>query len=338
VKDTILKQTRLSVVDTGKIDSTDRTYAVNWPAERVEDSMIGSVRQLGLVRPIWALERESGLVVADGFRRLAAAAAAGMKSVPVVVLDGKLEPADIFTSRCADVAGRLTPVESARLVKKLRERFDVSEDMLVKTFLPLLGLGASKSVLNKLRQLDRLQEPVARWCAENGVGLRETGLWAGFPRESQRAMLVLVRTLKPGGNLLRSYLELAGEISLRDNVNIEEVLADSRIRKLLIDPQAVASGGRERVHRLLQERRYPTLNTLREQLIKTMEVLGLAGQLKIEPPRLFEGERFTASFEFGSAGELEQVAGSLLNAARSGEAGKLFRLLGAPDDSEEGGR
>ncbi|MBW7997422.1 MAG: hypothetical protein FVQ81_12780 [Candidatus Glassbacteria bacterium] len=332
--ETILVGTRLKMFATDEIDTSDRTWALSWPAERVLSALEGSVRRLGVIRPLYALEGDSGLVVVDGFRRVAAAREAGVEKIPVVLLDKKIEPAVIFETRCADVAGRLTPVESSRLARRLREQFAVAEDDIIGTFLPLWGLGSSKSVLNKLRELERLQEPVARWCAENGVGLREAGRWARMSREGQRAMLVVVRTFKPGGNLLRGYLELTGEITLREHTTAEEVLSESRIRKLLLDPQAAASGGRETVHRVLLERRYPTLRELEEKLGRLTGELGLGGEIRIEPPRLFEGERYRASFEFGSAGELEQAALRLLDAARSGRAGDFFRLLGAPDIAE----
>lgn len=330
----VLEGSRLEIIDIDKVDRSDRTWAVSWPGERVDDALLESVRRLGVVYPLWVLESGSGLVVVDGFRRLAAATGAGVERLPVVRLSAELPAAEIFLARCCDLAGRLSVAEASRLAAKLRERFDVSEDTLAEKFLPLWGVGGSKTILKRLRELDRLQEPVARWCAENGVGLREAALWAAFPREGQRAMLVVVRSFKPGGNLLRGYLELAGEIALRESVTVEQVLSDQRIRKLLLDPQAAASGGRETVHRALLERRYPELNSLEARLKALSAELDLDGTIKLEPPRLFEGERYKASFEFGSTAELERTAQRLLAAARSGQAGGLFRLLGAPDNEK----
>ncbi len=332
----ILEGTELIIMDTDKLDTVCRTWSVSWPVERVDSAMEASVRSLGVIRPLWALQSGKGapVVVVDGFRRLIAAKAAGISKVPVVLLDKNIPAEKIFLARCFDIAGRLTPVEASRLAGKLRSQFGIEDKELVKEFLPLWGMGTSISVLNKLRELERVQEPVARWCVEHGTGLRDAGLWARLPREGQRAILVLVRTFKPGGNLLRSYLELAAEISLRENVSIEEILSDDRIRKLLLDPQGAASGGRETVHRVLLERRYPSLSILSGKLAKLKGELGLGGPLRVEPPRLFEGGRYTAGFEFGSAEELEQTALKLLDAARSGKAGELFRLLGAPESED----
>ncbi len=331
----ILEGTELTIMEIGGLEVADRTWAVSWPGERLDKALEASVRQLGVVRPLWALESDEGAVlVVDGFRRLAAAGAAGIDSVPVVLLDKKIPADKIFLARCFDIAGRLSPVEASRLADKLRRKFGADDDELAKNFLPLWGMGSSASVLKKLRELERLGEPVARWCAENKTGLREAGLWARLPRQGQRAMLELVRAFKPGGNLLRGYLELAGEISLRENADIEEIFSDARIRKLMLDPHGAASGGRESVHRVLLERRYPALSELRARLTKLKGGLGLDGPLGVEPPRLFEGERYTARFEFGSAEELEQVALKLLGAARSGRVGALFTLLGAPAKSE----
>ena len=329
----IMENSRPEMMDIAGLDTADRTWAVSWPSERTDKKFEASVRTLGVVRPVWALENGGRLIVADGYRRLATARAAGIDKVPVAILDNRIQLEKILLGRCCNVAGRLTPVEAARLAFKLSDKFDIDKETLVKKFLPLWGLGGSASVLNKLRELDHLQEPVARWCVENGVGLREAGLWTRFTREGQRAMLVVARTFKPGGNLLRSYLELTGEISVRENVSVEAILDDSRIRALLLDPHAAASGGRETVHRILLERRHPTLTDLQARLDNLREELGLKGAVTVEPPHLFEGSRYRAAFEFGSASELEQTAKLLLDAARSGKTGGLFRLLGAPDKS-----
>jgi hypothetical protein len=334
----ILEGTELVLMNTDELDAADRRWAVSWPGERLDKAFQASVRQMGVIRPLWALPAggASALpVVVDGFRRLAAATAVGVGRVPVVLLDEGIPEENIFLTRCFDIAGRLSPVEASRLAEKLRSQFGIADDELAKEFLPLWGMGNSSSVLNKLRELERLQEPVARWCVENKTGLRDAGLWARLSREAQRAMLVLVRAFKPGGNLLRGYLELAGEISLREGVSVEEILADSRIHKLMSDPQGAASGGRETVHRVLLERRYPILSDLRGKLKLLKGELGLDGPVSVEPPRLFEGGRYTAEFEFGSPAELEQVAKRLLDAARSGKAGALFRLLGAPESEEQ---
>ena len=326
----ILEGTELTIMDISELDSDDRTWAVSWPAERLDQALEASVGQLGVIRPLWVLKSGGGApVIVDGFRRLAAAKAAGICKVPVVMLDGKHPTAKIMLARCFDIAGRLSPVEASRLAEKLRGQFGVEDEQLVTKFMPLWGMGCSASVLGKLRELKCQSEPVARWCVEHKTGLREAGLWARFSHEDQRSMLALAGAFKPGGNLLRGYLELVGEISLRENVSVGEILSDSSIRKLMLDPHGAASGGRETVHRLLLDRRYPGLSELRAKLTELKSELGLDGPLRVEPPRLFEGERYTAGFEFGSARELEQAALKLLGAARGGKAGELFRLLGA---------
>ncbi len=332
----ILEGTELTIMDMDRLDADNRGWAVSWPVERLDKALTASVRQVGVIRPLWALVGEGdAVVVVDGFRRLAAAKAAGVERVPVVLLDKNIPADKIFLVRCFDIAGRLTPVEAARLADKLRREFGVEDEELVNNFMPLWGMGNSASVLNKLRELESLQKPVLRWCVENKTGLRDCGLWARLPLDAQRVMLELVRAFRPGGNLLRSYLELAGEISLREGVSVEDILADSRIHKLMSDPQGAASGGRETVHRVLLERRYPLLSELRGRLKKLKGELGLDGPVSVEPPQMFEGGRYAAGFEFGSAAELEQTALRLLGAARSGKAGELFRLLGAPESGEK---
>jgi hypothetical protein len=52
---------------------------------------------------------------------------------------------------------------------------------------------------------------------------------------------------------------------------------------------------------------------------------------------LFEGDTYTVSFEFGSPQDLEEIAARLITAARSGNCGKIFELLGRPPEDGEHG-
>ena len=83
----------------------------------------------------------------------------------------------------------------ARAVEKAGALYSLTLEQLAGTILPLLGLGTSKKQLGELELLRKLEDPVARFCADNAVALREAALWADFPREGQRALLVLVRAV-----------------------------------------------------------------------------------------------------------------------------------------------
>ena len=205
----IFKGARLAEIGLAGIDGADRTFAISWPAERDIEPLAGSIATAGVLEPLRVIERpEGGFRLVDGFRRLAAARRAGLEKVPALVLALRPEDPELFRARLAAAGERLSAVEMARAVGKAGALCGLSREQLAGTILPLLGLGDSKKLLGELELLRKLEDPVARFCADNAVALREAALWADFPREGQRALLVLVRTLNPGRNLLRGYLQL----------------------------------------------------------------------------------------------------------------------------------
>jgi len=327
----ITRKAKLVYLPTGGIEISDRKYAISWPGERGVDELARKIGLAGMVEPVWVEDCGCVFRVVDGFGRLAAARRAGIAEVPALVFPADTDPQALMRARLRDVAGRITAVETARLVDRLAREFQVGDPELVEVFLPLLGFGPSGKILADLRRLAPLEEPVARWCAEQGVGLREALLWAAFPREGQRAILVLVRSAKPGGNLLRSYLRLVQEISVRDSLPVQDVLFDRGIREVLTDPQATASGGREKIHRILLARRYPLFTELTERFERLRREMNLPEGVGLEAPPNFEGDRFTLSLSFGSVPELARTLGKLIDLVGSGGVDDLFELLGAPE-------
>jgi ParB/Sulfiredoxin domain len=337
----IFNNARLIRLETGKIDMDDRTFAVSWPGEWEVQALAGEIETSGIVTPVWAQEQATGkkFRVIDGFRRVAAARGTGLKELPALIFRKDIDPLILFRARLAGLGSRLSAVETAKVLEKLNKEFQVDENTLVKTFLPLLGLGRNKTLLGRFRRMETLEEPVARYCAEQQVGLAEVSLWAEFPGGAQKAVLSYVRAFNPGGNLLKSYLRLIGEIALRSRTTVEKVLEDPQLRKLLLDPQTARSNGREQMHRRLREMRFPVMKDIEERFGNTRRSLDLPSEIDLKPPVMFEGERLSLSFEIESAGDLAEKSRRLLEAARSGKIEMLFRCLGAPEaeDSETGG-
>jgi len=331
----ILSSARYEMIGIGKIDRADRVFAIEWPDERWIGSLAESVKKLGLLDPLWVAEKGKGQYrLADGFRRLAAARKVHLAKVPVLVFAKSVDQLELFRARLARSGERLSAVEASRMIERLESEFDVRDQQLESDILPLLGLSSSKKILAEIRRLTRLEDSVARFCARNSVALREASLWADFPGEGQQAILALVSAVKPGRNLLRSYLRLLGEIALRDRLQVQEILTDRRIREVMFDPQMSKSGGRETVHRILRGMRNPVLRKIEQDFDSARKALRLSEDVSLKAPRFFEGDKVKVSFEIASRKDLEKKALDLLEASRRPEASRLFRVLGAPPQNK----
>ncbi len=338
----IFKDARLIRLKLAQLDTGDRTFALSWPEEREVDTLAAEIETSGLVTPVWVHQcrKGGGFRLIDGFRRAAAAEKLGLKELPAELLSAELAPEELFRARLAGQGPRLSAVEASRVLEKLATLFRVGQSTLVKTFLPLLGMGGAVRLLGQCRCLSNLQEPAARYCAETRVGLAEAALLAGFTSEAQLAILAYLRALRPGGNLLKSYLVLLDEIALRRETAVEKILEDKVLRKLLVDEQTARSSGRELMHRRLHELRYPLMKGLEERFDSIRRDLGLPSEILLKPPPLFEGGRLKLTFEIADPGDLTDKARLLLEAAQSSKLDELFGCLGAPstEDRNSGGK
>lgn len=332
----IFQQALLSRIECAEIDGRDGFYFLGPASGQYLKHLYKTIREQGPLRPLWAQRcAEGGYRVVDGFARLGAALDVGLKSLPALVFPPDANPVGLFRARLDGRAGVVSAVAGARALQRIEAVAGYDIDLLLE-FTEWMGFSGGLVQLERLRSLRGLEEPVARWCEENLVGPAEAAAMAAFPREGQRGLLVLLRAVNPGGNLLRRYLALIAEISAREGILVEEALSDRVIRSVLTNPQTACSAGRELVHRRLRELRYPETTALEERFKLAVKALGLPETVRIEPPEAFEGDRITVGFGFGDPGELEETAASLALAARSDAARELFRCLGAPDERESG--
>jgi len=319
----------------GSVDRDDRLFELSWPARGDCADASDKVRIPSSCGPLWVQELAGGAFrLVRGFRRFETLLHAGETSFPALVFATDCSAPDLYRARLSGRREEISAVEAARALARLEAAAAPDESTLA-ALLPLMDQPGGPKALHALRSLKALEEPLARWCSQQKAPLAECASLAALTGESQRGLLVLLRAVNPGGNVLRRWLGLLTGIALRQGCPVEKVLDDSRIQEVLLDSQTARSAGRELITRRLTELRYPETAIMRQRFDGTVKKLGLPGGIKIEPPESFEGGAARASFEFSSPAELRYAAEELGRAAESPEAGELLRCLGAPGEGNE---
>lgn len=135
-------------VSVDAIAANPRQPRTQFSPSELED-LIASIKLYGLIQPLVVTQRQGGYELIAGERRLRAAKAIGLETVPVVVRTAsdqeKLELALVENIQRHD----LNPVEEARAFKALVDTFDLTQEDVAKR------LGKSRSVIaNTIRLLD----------------------------------------------------------------------------------------------------------------------------------------------------------------------------------------
>jgi len=137
----------------GKIDS-----------EKLEE-LIASVRARGLVQPILIRGTEEGYELICGERRLEAARALGMRTIPAIVRSVSdveaLELSLIENLQRED----LNPIEQAHAYRKLLDEFDLAQDELARV------LGKDRSSISNAIRLLKLPKPVQDRLSEGKISM-----------------------------------------------------------------------------------------------------------------------------------------------------------------------
>ncbi len=151
--------------------------------------LVVSVKERGVLEPLIVRAAAGGrFQLISGERRLRAAQAAGLKSVPCVEIDADdgeaLEVALVENIQRRD----LNPLEEADGLLALKERFGLTHEQLARK------LGRSRPVITETLSLAAIPEPVRELCIKKGV-LGRTALLqvakAGSREKMEAAVLLM---------------------------------------------------------------------------------------------------------------------------------------------------
>ena len=124
------------------------------------DTLAESIRMVGLLQPVLVQKDDDGKIrLIAGERRVRAAKRAGMKEVPAILINPKVN--FILISLIENIhKNRLTPLEEAEALQRLKSEFMFSNRLLK----PIAG--KSEKELKEIWQINSLSNRVKKFCQE----------------------------------------------------------------------------------------------------------------------------------------------------------------------------
>jgi ParB family chromosome partitioning protein len=166
-------------------DQPRRTFA-----EEAQRSLVESVAEHGVLQPILVLEADGGFVLIAGERRVRAARAAGLMTIPAVVRTAneqqRLELALVENLQRMD----LNAVEEARAYQRLIDEFGLTQEQVARRV-----SRARPSIANTLRLLDLAPE-VQRAIEEGAISGGHGRALAGIVDPAAQVALLAVITAR----------------------------------------------------------------------------------------------------------------------------------------------
>jgi ParB/RepB/Spo0J family partition protein len=308
------------------INQADDSYRITFSPRL--DELKRSIRAVGLIQPINVRHTpENTYQVVTGYKRVIVMQELGRQSIPALVHEpADLSPTQAFLWNLHDnaVMRELNLIEKATALSKLNQFYSMSEEDLVKQFLPILGEEPSYKVLHQLLTLTNLTEPMKQHVVMSDLALSSASRVAEFTASTQQALLPVLAHIRPSTNKLNELLSLIREIAARDGVTVEEVLARYQLMQVIADTSTAPSDRLRALRQALKGLRLPQLTERQKQLASLIESLDLPQSAKLVTDPYFESEKIKLECQFSHPEELDQFIRKIQDAFQRQQWHQIF--------------
>jgi len=311
-----------------KIDFEDETFRIS---EELEcEPLVDSMREIGQMNPVVFLEVEGQKKIVCGFRRLY-----GLRQLKASkVLARFLEEKDINLTGIFDFAlwdnlshRKLEPLETARAVYKLKNIFGLSDEILVKTYLPRLGLSPHKRSLHAQLRLHTSIPEIRKCFKEGRLTLASVKSLSEMLPESQKTIASAMQKMHLSSSLQRKFFALLEDVAAMNDSAPAAFLNNVRVANILDNDRLSYSERGDRVFEILYRKRYPKVSQAGDLFLKRKKSLGLPGSLRITADPYFEKQDLHVEFTAADAENFRELADALSKASRKPELDLLFRIV-----------
>ena len=275
--------------------------------------LIRSIEKWGLLSPPFVVRNESGdLDVVVGFRRILALKSLKWNEAPMKDLSGKrLSTLDLLLLNLNDnlTVRSFNDVEKGMILNRLKPQ--VSEELFLGEYLPLLGVPARESLYRVYERLEELDFDIKDSLADGTLPIKTIKSLIELDPQARCLVFEWIKDLRFNINQQSIFIETATDISVNEGQSLSQLLREApllRIRKdkRLNNPQKV-----RRLLAYLRARRFPRLSDSEEAFEKKIKTLGLPDNVQISYPPFFESPDYRLEITFRNGEGLKETIQTL---------------------------
>ncbi|HPQ80222.1 MAG TPA: ParB N-terminal domain-containing protein [bacterium] len=282
------------------------------------NSLKRSIRTVGLISPINVRHTPEGTYqIVTGYKRTLVLQELGRQSVPALVHEpADLSPTQAFLWNLHDnaITRQLNLIEKSTAIVKLSHFYSMSEEDLVKQFLPLLEEEPSYKILHNLLSLANLTEPMKNHVVMSDLALSSAARIAEFSPSTQQSLLPVLAHIRPSTNKLNELLSLIREISARDGCTVEEILSRYQLLQVVADVNTAPTDKLRALRQALRGLRLPQLSERQKQLASLIDSLNLPESAKLSADPYFENQKMKLEYQFSQPEELTHLINKIQEA------------------------
>jgi hypothetical protein len=310
--------------------------AINWDDEtfRISEELdsaavLNSLKEIGPLNPLVLMDKEPCKIIVCGFRRGRALKQLGYSRIPVRVLSEETHTkTQLFELALWDNLShrQLNPLEKARAIYKLQEVCGVSVEVLIKIYLPILGLTPHESVLHAHLALHGVYPGLRQCLADGRLTLSSMETLSKTPDAVQDAFASLMTCIRLSASSQRKFLGLLEDLAAITESPLNAPLDNPEVSAILDNARLSPFQKGERLNDVLYRHRNPKLSQAWERFHAKKKLLGLPGSIRLVPHPFFETADLHAEFDASDSKRFRELADALQKASQSPELEELFQL------------
>jgi len=311
-----LPSAQFKTVPLNRIDTTDDTFRITTRTDI--DDLLASIPHEGLLNPPLVINQASAFRIISGFRRLAACAKLGWEAVTARVLNPDLSPLKCLRFAIADNAFQrpLNLVETSRALHKLSAHLNTGHRLLESA--SSLDLPSNPSVIEKIKDLCLLPEGIQSAIIADTISLSMAMDLKQLTPQCAMTFAQLFNEFKLSLNKQREIVTLVKEIARRDSISEQKVLEDQQLQDIIFDQNLDRGQKARELRAYLRQRRFPQIVKAEAMFEYRRKQLKLGNDIKLIPPKDFEGTTYTVNMSFSSIAQFKALHA------------KLYRMLQHP--------
>jgi hypothetical protein len=294
---------KVSTVPLSAINLNDRIFLIS--TDTSYDNLAVSIKSVGLMNPPFLIHKASGYRIVSGFRRINACHSLGWPDIDAKVLKPDTPELECVKLAVSDNSFQrpLNLIETSRSISLIRSMIE-EDEIFIKTATQL-GLPNNLAVLKKMEILCHLPWSIQQGVLSESISLA-MALDLGKLKDDIGEMFAeIFDTLKLSLNKQREILTLAGEIAVREDISVPELLAGKEIRDIIGADDLDRTQKTRNLRFYLKRRRFPELITAEKNFKSGLKKLKLGPGVQLNPPKYFEGKTYILNLSFDNLTELE---------------------------------
>ena len=316
----------LEEVTLERIDWDDERFRIS--EELFPERLAQSLSEVGQLSPVRLLVGNGPrYTILCGFRRLRALQRLGVSPVLAWLLS-KAELSNLEAFRIGlweNLSHReLTALEKSRALWTLKNLCGATEETLVETYLPLLGLAPHKNSLRSYLRIHELHPGLREAFNQGIISLASAERLAAGSPEFQRTVVSILDKARWSSSLQREVLDLIDELSVIMEQEAVEIFNRPEVAAVLVNDDLSPFQKGEQLHRILYRLRNPRLSLAEEHFQVEKNRLGLPGSMRVAPAPFFESPKVKFEFDASSADSFRKIAEALSRVAQNPGLEGLF--------------